>query len=350
MGTLMPKSQPRNRAGVIIVYAICIMVAFMALASFAVDYGRMRLARTQLQMATDASVLYGVTGLATSTSQATSRAITAAAENKVDGSACVITSSDVEFGVWDPTTRSFTVLTGSAQISATAMRVKARKTVPTVFASILGRTSVEVETKSIATRGKSIKPSIGAQGCPWLAGMPNNSTVAATDGNTQPSRAPAQSPTAVSGIDLSAGTKISFRQASGQTSWDDGSDGSFGPDGDTSWIVQQAAANGINSTQAPIGALVGIFLDNRAPNTYSQASAGNFSTSSSQNFTTLAPPLKQVFFIGDGLNSSNVLQQFTVPNGATRLYLGVMDEKGWWWDNTGTIATTIIDDHATLVQ
>ena len=143
---------------------------------------------------------------------------------------------------------------------------------------------------------------------------------------------------------------MNFRLSSGTTGWDDGSDGTFGPDGDTSWIVQQAAANGINTTKAPIGSLVGIFLDARTPSSYSQATAGDFSTTASRDFSSLAPPLKQVFFIGDGLNSSGQLQDFVVPSGATRLYLGIMDEKGWWWDNTGTLTTSMMDDKVTLVK
>jgi hypothetical protein len=63
----------------------------------------------------------------------------------------------------------------------------------------------------------------------------------------------------------------------------------------------------------------------------------DFSTAASRNFSTLSPQLKQVFFIGNGLDASGNLQSFTAPPGATHLYIGVMDEEGWWWDNTGTI-------------
>jgi hypothetical protein len=76
----------------------------------------------------------------------------------------------------------------------------------------------------------------------------------------------------------------------------------------------------------------------------------DFSTSNSRNFTQLSPKLKQVFFIGDGVNDNGQLQDFVVPAGATRFYLGIMDEKGWWWDNTGTLSTTMMDAKVTLVK
>ncbi len=69
-----------------------------------------------------------------------------------------------------------------------------------------------------------------------------------------------------------------------------------------------------------------------------------------RNFDRLEPALKQVFFIGDGMNNQKALQEFIVPPGATRFYLGLMDEKGWWWDNTGEIQTTALDANIRLVQ
>ena len=76
----------------------------------------------------------------------------------------------------------------------------------------------------------------------------------------------------------------------------------------------------------------------------------DFSSAASRDFSSLSPKIKQVFFIGDGLDSNSQLQQFVVPAGATRFYLGLLDEKGWWWDNTGQLQTTMLDDTVTLVK
>jgi hypothetical protein len=337
---------------------IWMSVAFVALllfVSLGVDLGRAQLAKTQLQQACDAAARYGAGGLAGGVSVVQSRVTTAASDNRIDGTPLSInTASDLEFGLWDSTTRTFTVLTGSDRYGATAIRVTGRRTaarnsaITTPFAAILGRRNIDLTAVAIATYGRPRNIATPGDASPWLAGMPSGSTIAATGGNPTSARAPDNSPAQVTGINLSAGNELVFRQASGTTSYINA--GNYGPDGQTDWIVNQAAVNGINTTYAPIQALMGIFLDDRAPNTYSQAAALDFSTSTSRNFSSLSPQLKQVFFIGDGLDNNGNLQRFVVPNGATRLYLGIMDEKGWWWDNTGELTVTAMDDRVTLVK
>ena len=54
----------------------------------------------------------------------------------------------------------------------------------------------------------------------------------------------------------------------------------------------------------------------------------------------LAPGLKQPFFIGDGLTKSGAIQQVIAPTGATRLFLGVMDEYAWF-DNEGSFTVQV---------
>lgn len=51
------------------------------------------------------------------------------------------------------------------------------------------------------------------------------------------------------------------------------------------------------------------------------------STALTRSFTELAPQLNQSFSIGDGLTGtgSGTTQRFVVPDGATRLYLGIID-------------------------
>jgi hypothetical protein len=168
--------------------------------------------------------------------------------------------------------------------------------------------------------------------------MPTGSTIPATNGNPTPAVAPNNSPVSFA---TAGGNTIRFTSTAGSTSWDDtsGSGGldSASADGEDSFIAHQAAVNGINTTYAPLGAMVGIFLDNTAPSSSAMAASLDFSTAASRDFSTLSPQLKQVFFIGDGLNSSGQLQSFIAPAGATRLFIGCMDEEGWWWDNVGTI-------------
>lgn len=340
----------------VLVYVAMMLTILLAFCAFSVDVSKARVVKTELQRTADAAARYAASGLATSVAEARARAITSAAENTANGTPVVLTNADIEFGSWNPDTKTFTVLTGSAEAGATAVRVTARRVASrgtAVTASLGGAfnssmRNLDVQASATVSRGQVISADVEADSCPWLAGMPKKSKVEGYDGNDTDAKAPAQSPYEVKNLPLIAGTKMSFRQAGGQTSYDGAGD--FGPDGNTDWIVRQRAANGINATSAPLNSFVGIFLDDRDPDDYSQAAELDFTTPASRNFQTLSPGLKQVFFIGDGLDSSGKLQQFVVPSGATRFYLGIMDEKGWWWDNTGSLQTTMLDATITTVR
>jgi hypothetical protein len=56
----------------------------------------------------------------------------------------------------------------------------------------------------------------------------------------------------------------------------------------------------------------------------------------------VSPGVQQVFFIGDGLTGtgSGTTQQFVVPPGATRLFLGTMDAYEWN-NNAGSFGVTL---------
>jgi hypothetical protein len=79
----------------------------------------------------------------------------------------------------------------------------------------------------------------------------------------------------------------------------------------------------------------------------------DFSSAGSRDYVSLAPELKQVFFMGDGLTSAFDLQNIVVPDGATRLFLGTMDGYEWV-NNIGSFevtlaATSVPEGGATLV-
>lgn len=345
----------RRARGFAVLYFSIALTALMGIASLAVDFGRVQNVKSELRAAADAAVRQAAIGLSTSVAEAKTRAAQAVADNMADGRGIPFdVNTDLEFGTWEPRTKTFSVLTGNLQGSATAVRVTLRRTkarnnpVPLVFARIVGKNDIDVAAQAIATRGQVIEPELNAGACPWLAGMPNGSKVDPYGGNTKPAKAPQNSPLLVTGLPLVPGSQISFRQTTGRTTY--AGAGWYNADGNIGWIVRQRAANGINATRAPLNSLVGIFLDDRAPNTYPQAPELDFSSSAARDYTTLAPRLKQVFFIGDGVTRAGVLQKVTVPAGATRFYLGIMDEKGWWWDNVGTLRTTMLDNKVALVR
>ena len=167
---------------------------------------------------------------------------------------------------------------------------------------------------------------------PWLAGMPNGSTASIGDS------APGQSPVLVTGLNLSLGGTISF-SVSGAV----GNDPCCAPVGaDGGGFISRfpGAENGISDIVVPINALIGVFLDASQPDTSPAPSALDFSILGT-GFSSLAPALKQPFFIGDGLTGtgSGSIQNFIIPTGATRLFLGTMDLYGWY-NNIGSFDVT----------
>ena len=152
----------RRGRGIAIVYATVFMLALVAFASFAVDLGRLQLIKSELQAATDAAAHYAASGLPSGPGTVKSRAAYAAGANKVDGSPLVIDQTlDVEFGNWDATTRTFTVVTGTAQNTARAVRITGRRIasrgtgVPSFFASLFGQTQWNLQASSVAYNGSA---------------------------------------------------------------------------------------------------------------------------------------------------------------------------------------------------
>ncbi len=171
--------------------------------------------------------------------------------------------------------------------------------------------------------------------CPWLAGMPNGSTGGGGD------TAPAESPVNAAGIQVSAGAVFTFSASGGAFNYP--CCGSIGPEGDTNNIYQVSPMNGMATITAPTVALLGVFLDDNVPSGFSPPPGLDFSTAAARDFLTLQPSLRQPFFIGDGLTSGGVTQQFVAPAGATRFFLGIMDNV--CYDNSGSFSVTVTNDN-----
>jgi hypothetical protein len=74
--------------------------------------------------------------------------------------------------------------------------------------------------------------------------------------------------------------------------------------------------------------LFGVFLDANAPTAAPPPTLDFRSTGLTPNFTTLAPTIGQVFYIGDGrtgTGNTGTVQTFQAPATATRLFLGIAD-------------------------
>jgi hypothetical protein len=137
-------------------------------------------------------------------------------------------------------------------------------------------------------------------------------------------------------------TALTIGSASGSASFAGSTDLASGPDGDTTGsyaggaIEAAGVVSGIAASDR-VGYVTGVFLGDAPPSSAPQA----LDFTADVDFSELAPELGQLFFIGDGQAADGTPQTFAVPEGATRLYLGIADAfafvgpPGYWDDNLG---------------
>lgn len=357
----------RAGRGHALVWAICCMSVMAGFLSLAIDFGRATATKSELQSVTDAaarSAARTMRSLAGGQSSAAASAAAVFAESKVDGHTPPFdASTGLTLGIWTPGTRTFTPATiaqGANAVKVTGELVLGEGN-HTLAVLPLIRGPITVRAECIAmVSGANASTYVSAKSNPWLAGMPDGTK----SENLRPNaphvwdyagNAPnvASSPGMI-GLDssnISAGQTILFDSVTG-TAANDGSSGNFTADGNTGWVVNLGTANGIGANswplsvngisniKSPINGMIAVFLSDSAPNSTSAPTALDFSTPASRDYQSIAPELKQTFFIGDGRRSNGEAQQIVVPAGATRLFIGNMD--AWQWnDNTGGYTATI---------
>ncbi len=352
------------RRGVAIIYIAFVVVALLALVTLSVDYGRVKLVKTELQNAADAAAMAGAAFAKNYnfSSPVYVEANKIASANTADGTPVTLATADVETGVWTASTRTFAANTNAAVCNA--VRVTCRRTAATSnpvklsFGLLQGRTTADAVASAVAVvqNDTSIPYTIYSTMNPWLSGMPagsiannrnnphNNPDYAGTTNDPDPLKRKA-SPQHASAMPVTSGKMFTFDGVNGGAN-NMPSSQLFDADGNTGWIVNNQYSmnygpeNGMADLVAPINSLVGVFLDDNAPNTTAYPSGRlDFSTSASRDFATLAPALKQPFFIGDGRKSDGTVQLFKAPQGATRLFIGTMDIYEWN-NNIGSFSFT----------
>jgi hypothetical protein len=347
------KSQNRYR-GVVAIYTIVIMTALCMFISLAVDYGRAQLVKTELRRAADASARAAAAYIYSDLNAGTAAAIDIASRNKADGTAVdLVAVQDIQFGNWDVKSKNFTLSSSSSAINA--VRVIARRTqargnaVPMLFARVLRCSfcDVQAETIVMAVQPLNVSQNIPATANPFLSGMPPGSIGSHINPHNNPDFAgtasgPLQMPL-VTSMPITDDQILNFDSITGTAQHDPSLDFS-NPDGDLSeqighnnlttshsnnYVPTMYNENGIADAWIPINSLVGIFLDDKVPSTSSAPGNLDFRDPTSRDFNELHPQLKQLFFIGDGLNSKGQHQKFIAPKGATRLFLATMDYYEW---------------------
>jgi Flp pilus assembly protein TadG len=312
----------RRARGTVLVYAAIAMGCVMVMLALAMAYGELSTAKSELQAATDAGALYALSGISNST--VTSRAQAAAAQNRANGAAVTVSAGNVTSGRWDPNARTFT----AAGTPTNAVRVTASASVPLTFGGYLGVSARTMQATSIAALNATAELTftVGALSSPWTAGL--------APGWYDPYSVPTNQPYQVTGFPLTPGEKIQFFNCTGEIyvpGW-----GTYPVEGKPEDGVYNVARNGIAGLYGPGHAIIGVFLDNNVPTaTAAPANFMDFTVSANRNLSTYAPALKQVFFIGDGMTDAGVRQEWVIPAGATRLFIGNLDDHWFYGDNTG---------------
>jgi hypothetical protein len=134
----------KNRRGAIVVMAGVFMIAIMVIAAISVDASRIFAAKNELQTASDAAALAGALQLLEDSSTAGDTARAYALRNLVEQDA--IDSVEIEYGVWQPTERTF-ILNGEPH---DAVRVTTRHPLPLSLARVFGDSTVTVSASAIA--------------------------------------------------------------------------------------------------------------------------------------------------------------------------------------------------------
>jgi Flp pilus assembly protein TadG len=344
------KRNPKSvgpRRGVSLIWATCSITLLGAFVSLSVDFGRVQSAKADLQMIADASARAAASQLGGTSSNATSaraQATAIASANHVDGQAFQLGAANIVFGRFE--NNAFTALPDSDFSRADAVRVTARtETFPLYFGRLIGRQTLDIESSSVATIPTGA--TVDGQDYLWLAGMPNNASMF---DRTASQHAPQY-------LKVTPGQTIRL-QVTG-TEWDiaywvywgmTNIDGE-GSRGKSNWYAN--GHNQISGVTAPMGSLLGVFAgENPVASSVQAWNAGSnspldFSTNGKRNFKTLTPAANQTFFIGDGKRVNGELQEFVVPPGCTRLYLGMNDGEWWYSDNVGTINVSLAGNGTT---
>src|SRR5690349_9732700 len=121
-----------NRRGIAIIYVAIAIATLAVLGSFAGDYGKVQLAKTELRKAVDAPARAGASGLGNYVTAQT-LANQYAGLNSVANATLTLdtspSSNEVTFGTWDDSGRTFTQLNGINRNYANAIKINVRRSV-----------------------------------------------------------------------------------------------------------------------------------------------------------------------------------------------------------------------------
>ena len=140
-------TSPRSRRAATLVFAAVLMTILVGMVAFGVDVGYMVLVRTQLQAAADSAAMAGASALGEDFQAVYQLANQYASYHTAGGETVTLAESDVEIGVWDSETRTFTPQDGTGN----AVRITARRENASLFfARIFGIDTFSTQVQAVA--------------------------------------------------------------------------------------------------------------------------------------------------------------------------------------------------------
>ena len=287
------QNRQQDRKGVGLIYSIVILLALTAVASLALDYGRVQMVKTQLRAAADAAARAAAHDVPFDQGLAKADAVAYAQKNLADGTPVVLDPSDITIGYRDTTARTFAATVPSGKtanaVQVFARRLKSRNNgVPLIMANVLGFGSCNVQgaVDRHDHPADHRQPERSRDGQP----VPRGHAAGQRGQPKQPAQQPGlcrhreQSqavPACHHHADQTDGTgpDVRFhlrrrpsRSEPGVLRTPTGSSTRHRPQ------HQLARENGIGDVDAPINALVGVFLDDSQPNFSAAPAMLDFST------------------------------------------------------------------------
>jgi hypothetical protein len=128
------------------------MIVMLGMCAFAIDVGYMMLVQTQLQVAADSAAMAAAANMSGTQTNMTTAAQQFAAYHKAAGSAVNLASSDIQYGTWNSTARTFTSTgtTVSNAIKVTVRRDSSTGANKTFFGRVLGLSSFSIPVSAVA--------------------------------------------------------------------------------------------------------------------------------------------------------------------------------------------------------
>ena len=143
----------RGKVGLVVPLALAILMGF---AGLVIDLGHLFVVRSTLQNAADAASLAAAASLSYGPDEVRNQALLLAQHHLILGSPVTLKPVDIDLGVWDNITKTFTVLEPAEEASANSVRVAVQRSadrnnsIPLFFMRAFGHETSDVKAVSVA--------------------------------------------------------------------------------------------------------------------------------------------------------------------------------------------------------